>query len=173
MFSKFVSSKSVLAAAIVGTVATFAAPAFSQTTVTSILNVSATVQTACAFGTVTSPVASYDLIFGNFAIGGADKTANVAVAVDCASAVPFALTTDKANASRAMAGPGASTLKYELYTNIGMTTEFSTTPALGFTGTGVVGAPIAFTIYGKIPQAGNAGAQLGAHTATETLSLVF
>jgi spore coat protein U-like protein len=169
MLRKFNLTKSALFTALVGAVATFSAPAFSQATAT--LGVSAVVQTACAFGSVSSPATTYSLDFGTFSIGGSDKDAQVDLSVDCASAVAYTVAVSGTPGARTMAGPGA--LNYDLYKNATRTTLFGATGTATFTGTGTPGLAQTVTVYGRIPQAGNSAAAVGNYTDTLTLTLTF
>jgi spore coat protein U-like protein len=171
MFHKFFSTKSVVATALVGAFAAFSAPAFSQSA-TASLTVSATVQTACAFGSVTTPETAYNLNFGTFSIGGVDSDAQVDLLIDCASAVPFTLSAAGTANARAMTF-GASSLSYALYKTAGRTTLFGNGPTETITGTGVPGLAQPVSIFGRVPQAGNGAAAVGNYTDTVVLTLTF
>jgi spore coat protein U-like protein len=141
---------------------------------TATLNVTATVQTACAFGTVAAPTATYNMAFGVFSLGsGVDKTASTTVTVECASATTYTLGASGTIGSRDMTGPTATPLKYELYRDaanllpLGASTGAN---AITSTGASLGGTHV---IYGTIPQAGNSGVPVGPYTDTVTLTLTF
>jgi spore coat protein U-like protein len=175
MFSKFVSSKSILAAAIVSSIASFTAPAFSQQTATGTLQITAVVQAACTFGTLAQANSIFNFSFGNFQAGGADLTpAPAIVDVECASSATTAVLSSPdavvaAPGSRNMLN-GTNVLKYDLYTNASRTTVFG-----GVTGTISVagGAARQVPIYGTIPSAPNLSAAPGTYNDTVNLTLTF
>jgi spore coat protein U-like protein len=173
MFLKSKFSKLALASAFAG-VAMFSTQSANAIDATATLNVSATVQTACAFGTVSAPVASYNMAFGVFSLGsGVDKTASTSVVVECASATTYTLAADGTVGSRVMAGPGIPTLKYELYRDVGNTLALGATVGVNTIDSAGATTGGTHTIFGKIPQAGNTGVIPGSYTDVVTLTLTF
>jgi spore coat protein U-like protein len=170
MFLKSKFSKSLVASAVVGA-SMFAAQSVSaQTTTSAPLTVTATVQTACALD-----AATYSLPFLNVIIGGgaSDKLASVDVAVACGSATAYTLGASGLVGSRAMTGSGTATggsLAYELYRDAARTLVLGTsaTNMISVTSTGAT-----HTIYGKVPQAGNATAPAGDYQDIVQLTLTF
>jgi spore coat protein U-like protein len=173
MFLKSKFSKSALASVFAG-VAMFSASIANAVDTTATLNVSAIVQTACAFGTVATPTTVYGLNFPTFIVGsGINGEVSTSIAVQCAAATPYTIGADGTPNAREMAGPGTNVLKYELYR------DAAYTQVLGNIGSGGVisstGGPVGNThlIYGLIPQAGNAGVPPGTYTDTVFLTLRF
>jgi spore coat protein U-like protein len=173
MFLKSKFSKKALASVLAG-VAMFSTQSANAIDATATLNVSATVQTACAFGTVSAPVASYNLAFGVFSLGsGVDKQASTSVVIECASATTYTLAADGTVGSRVMAGPGIPTLKYELYRDLANTLPLGATVGVNTIDSGGASTGATHTIFGRIPQAGNTGVTPGAYTDVVTLTLSF
>jgi spore coat protein U-like protein len=173
MFLKSKFSKKALASVLAG-VAMFATQSANAVDTNATINVSANVQTACAFGTVTTPVTTYTLNFGTFIVGsGLDKSASVPVAIECAAATSYTLGADGIVGAREMAGPGVSVLKYELYRDAAFTLALGNIASPGVISSGGPSTGTTHTIYGLIPQAGNAGVTPGAYTDTVILTLRF
>jgi spore coat protein U-like protein len=176
MFIKSKVSKSALAAVFAG-VAMFSTQSANAVDANATLNVSATVQSACAFGTVASPATVYSLNFGTFTVGatgpGSDKSASVPVAVECAAATSYTIGADGTVGSRTMTGPGVPVLKYELYSDAAFTTALGNIGTAGAISSGGATTGATHTIYGLIPQAGNTGATPGAYTDVVILTLRF
>jgi spore coat protein U-like protein len=173
MFLKSKFSKSALASVFAG-VAMFSASIANAVDTTATLNVSATVQTACAFGTVAAPTTVYTLNFNTFVVGsGVDKTASVPVAVECAAATSYTLGADGIPGAREMAGPGVPVLKYELYKDAAATQVLGNIGGAQVISSGGASTGATHTIYGVIPQSGNAGVTPGAYTDVVILTLRF
>ena len=168
MFGQSLIRKSAVAASLIGAVAALSMPAQAGTA-TASLNISANVQTACAFGTVASPVSSYAMNFGTFIVGGSNLDAQLTVPVDCSSATAFTLATASGAKTMVDAG-GSNSLVFELYTDAARTTVFGGANTI---------APVAASgvtnniIYGRIPQIGNASAVVGAYTDTIVVTMTF
>jgi spore coat protein U-like protein len=176
MFIKSKVSKSAFAAVFAG-VAMFSTQSANAVDANATLNVSATVQSACAFGTIATPATVYSLNFGTFTVGatgpGSDKSASIPVAVECAAATSYTIGADGTVGSRAMTGPGVPTLKYELYSDAALTTALGNIGTAGVISSGGATTGATHTIYGLIPQAGNTGATPGAYTDVVILTLRF
>jgi spore coat protein U-like protein len=173
MFLKSKFSKSALAS-VMASVAMLSTQSANAVDTSATLNVSATVQTACAFGTVASPVNTYSLNFGTFTVGsGSDKSASVPVAVECAAATSYTIGADGTPGSRSMAGPGVPVLAYELYRDAAFTQALGNIGGAGVISSGGPSTGTTHTIYGLIPQSGNAGVTPGAYTDAVILTLRF
>ncbi len=175
MFSMIKLSKSSIAAAAFGVVSIFAHQGVNAQTAT--LNVSATVQNACAFGSLTTPASNYSMAFGTFTIGGTSSNASVAVDVECASATPFTIAADGLVTGREMSNtsnPAGTKLKYNLFKDVAGTVALGSTGGDLLSSSGPVGGGLTSnTIYGVIPQLGNALVPAGSYTDTVTLTLAF
>jgi spore coat protein U-like protein len=170
MFLKSKFSKSLVSSAVVGAAMFAAQSASAQSTVNATLNVTATVATACALDAST-----YTLPFGTIIVGGAntDKFGTVDVIVACGSVTPYSLGAAGLIGSRSMTGTGSaagSNLVYELYRDAAHTLPLGLLPANLITANST-GAT--HTIYGKIPQAGNASALAGPYADIVQLTLTF
>jgi spore coat protein U-like protein len=171
MFLKSKFSKSLVASAVVGAAMFSAQSASAQTTTSAPLTVTATVQTACALD-----AATYSLPFNNVIIGGggADKLAQVDVTVACGSPASYSLGASGLVGSRAMTGSGTAAggnLAYELYRDAARSLVLGAVSTNMFTATASTGAT--YTIYGKVPQAGNATAPAGDYQDIVQLTLTF
>jgi spore coat protein U-like protein len=173
MFLKSKFSKKALASVLAG-VAMFSTQSANAVDTTATINVSANVQTACAFGTVTTPVTTYTLNFGTFIVGsGLDKSASLPVAVECAAATSYSIGADGIPGAREMAGPGTPVLKYELYRDNTFTQVLGNIGGASVISSGGPSVGTTHTIYGLIPQTGNAGVTPGAYTDVVILTLRF
>jgi spore coat protein U-like protein len=173
MFIKSLLNKTLLATSAAAFVAMMATPVANAGSSNANLLVTATVQTACAFGTVLSPATSFPLSFGIFSIGtGGDKDVAATVDVECAAITPFTLRAGGTPGSRTMSDGGTGTLIYDIYTDAGRTIPMGNTVANQISSPGSSGIT-AVSIFGRIPQAGNALAPLGTYTDTVLLTLTF
>jgi spore coat protein U-like protein len=173
MFFKSKFSKSALASVFAG-VAMFSTSIANAVDTTATLNVSATVQTACAFGTVATPATVYTLSFGTFTVGApTDGASSVPIAVQCAAATSYSIGADGTPGAREMAGPGTPVLKYELYRDAAGTQVLGNIGGGDVITSGGASTGATHTIYGVIPQIGNAGVTPGAYTDVVILTLRF
>jgi spore coat protein U-like protein len=177
MFIKSKVSKSALAAVFAG-VAMFSTQSANAIDSTVPLNVSATVQSACTFGSLATPDVTYDLNFGTFTVGatgpGSDKSASVAIAVECAANTSYSIGANGTVGSRKMTGPpGAPFLKYELYSDGAFTIPLGNIGTAGVISSGGATTGTTHTIHGLIPQAGNTTVTPGGYSDVVILTLRF
>jgi spore coat protein U-like protein len=173
MFIKSLLNKTLLATSAAAFVAMIATPVANAGTATANLNVSATVQSACAFGDTSAPVSSFPLAFGIFSIGGPVLDVTAPIAVDCAAATPFSISAGGTAGARTMSNGGAGVLNYDIYTDAARTIPMGSTVGTNqITDPGFAGVKTV-NIYGRIPQAGNLTAPLGTYTDVVVLTLSF
>jgi spore coat protein U-like protein len=173
MFIKSLLNKTLLATSAAAFVAMIATPVANAGSATAQLLVSATVQSACAFGTTVTPATSFPLAFGIFSIGGPVLDVTAPVDVDCAAATPFQLSAGGTAGSRTMSNGTGGALVYDIYTDAARTVPMGSTVGTNqITDPGFAGVKTV-NIYGRIPQAGNALAPLGTYTDVVVLTLTF
>ena len=139
---------SVLSIAVVGFLALgLATTLASATTSTTTVAVTANVVSDCTISTT-------PLGFGDYT--GAVNNATSTFTITCSNGSGYSVgldagtTTGASVSSRLMAGPGAPTLSYTLYSDSGRTTNWGNTSGTWVTGTGI-GSSQTITVYGQIP----------------------
>jgi spore coat protein U-like protein len=135
-----------------------AAAAQAQTAQTTF-TVSATVQESCS-------VAATDLAFGPYLATAAiplDTTSTITVT--CTNGATYSVDVGATPMARTMAGPGAATLNYGMFNEMGRSTAF------GVTGATANGAAQAYTVFGRVPTAQFVTA--GAYSATVTVMVTY
>jgi spore coat protein U-like protein len=147
-------TKLALAAAL-----TVGAAAAQAQTATTTFTVSADVQESCS-------VAATNLAFGPYLATAAvplDTTSTITVT--CTNGATYGVDVGGTPMARTMAGPGAATLNYGMFNEVGRTTAFGVAGATGN------GAAQGYTVYGRVPTAQFVTA--GPYSATVTVTVTY
>jgi len=156
----------------------FAGPAALAGTTTGTLPVSMTITASCTIGATAMAFTSQ---LGASLVSTA-ATASGSISVTCTNLAPYAIGLDNGSnysTTRRMLFGGSNYLPYGLYTNVGLTTPWSsatgsatcTTSSNCYTGTGN-GAAQSITVYGQVPTIGTAPAP-GAYTDSVSFTVYF
>ena len=147
-------SKGLLVAAL-----GMAAGATQAQTASTTFQVKADVIGACT-------VSASDLVFGNYSAIAGNVDNSSTITITCSNGKSWTLAIGNANnAARTMAGPGANTLNYGLYSDNARGIAF---PSITGTGTGLAQTT---TVFGRIP-----GAQfvpVGAYADTVNVAVTY
>ncbi|TAG48980.1 MAG: SCPU domain-containing protein [Betaproteobacteria bacterium] len=129
------------------------------------LNVSATVDTACAFGAT-----SYDMAFSNYGANLGNVDTATAISLTCNTGASYFIGLSGGGSGDVNARTMGA-LAYQLYKTTGRTTVWGDTAGdrVGSTGTG---AAQSFTIFGRIPDS-IANRSVVAGTYTDTVNIVI
>ena len=178
------AGRSVMRSGMLGTIALAAimslsaVPAAQAGTTTGNLPVSMTITASCTIG-ATAMAFSAQLGAG---LVSTAATASGSISVTCTNLAPYAIGLDNGNnysTTRRMVFGGSNYLPYGLYTNVGLTTPWSsatgsatcTTSSNCYTGTGN-GAAQSITVYGQVPTIATAPAP-GAYTDAVSITVYF
>ncbi len=142
-------------------------------TATATFSVTASVANNCT-------VSATNLAFGTFT-ASADVTNSSTVTLNCTNGTPYTVTLSTGSSgsftARTMKS-GTNALTYNLYKDSGFTTIWgdgtgSTSTNAG-TGAGLSAAKqVSYTVYGKLPYAGNQDAPVGSYTDAITVSVSY
>jgi spore coat protein U-like protein len=149
-----------------------AGSAFASTTVTSPLQVSATVTGVCSISAAPMGFGAYD------PLAAAPLPGSALLTILCTNGLPAVVTMDQglhaaggstpAIPLRQM-GSGLNVLAYGLFTDNGYLNTWDGVTGSPYTGTGLAGSNL--TVYGQVPAGQNV--QAGAYTDTVTVSITF
>lgn len=152
-----------------------AGSAFASTTVTTPLQVSATVTGACSISAAPMAFGSYDPLAANL-VNPLNDSAMLTIL--CTNGLPATVTMDQglhaaggssAGAPLRQMASGGNVLAYGLFTDNAYTLTWDGVTGSPYTGTGLAGSNL--TVYGQVP--GGQNVQAGAYTDTVTVSITF